>query len=216
LLTLPADLIADHLYTPTADLPEGAVRVALKEIHTNRCPVIVTWDHLRDPDFARLGIDRDRSERHAQRIREAGPALAEKVRQVYAATRERTKADVDGSLYDGFLDEGDKRKFATVRSLPPASLGTHDFGFRDARMPELLFRYRARNWPDTLTDDERMRWDAYRRDRLTRDAGLSEYTFDAYFAEIAALRGVHTEHGAKLALLDALEDWGRKIAAELA
>ena len=216
LLTLSAEDIADHLYTPTADLPEGAVRVALKEIHLNRCPAVVAWDHLRPPDFARLGIDPVRSEAHAARLRDAGPALAEKVRQVFAASRTHAPGDADGSLYDAFIDEGDKRKFSTVRSLPPPLLGTHDFSFRDARMPELLFRYRARNWPDTLTAEDRQRWDDYRRNRLTRDSGLSEYTFDTYFAEIAALRGVHHDHGAKLALLDALEDWGRQRAAELA
>ncbi|UHQ19102.1 exodeoxyribonuclease I [Lysobacter sp. KIS68-7] len=216
LLTLSPEAIADHLYTPTADLPEGAVRVALKEIHTNRCPSIVAWDHLREPDFARLGIDRARAEGHAQRLRDAGPALAEKVRQVFAATsRDHAPSDPDGAIYDGFLDEGDKRKFSTVRSLPPSMLGTHDFAFRDARLPELLFRYRARNWPDSLDAGERARWDDYRRSRLARDAGLSEYSFDTYFAEIDALRAVHTEHGAKLALLDALEDWGRQRAAEL-
>ena len=216
LLTLSAEDIADHLYTPTADLPEGAVRVALKEIHLNRCPAVVAWDHLRPPDFARLGIDPVRSEAHAARLRDAGPALAEKVRQVFAASRTHAPGDADGSLYDAFIDEGDKRKFSTVRSLPPPLLGTHDFSFRDARMPELLFRYRARNWPDTLTVEDRQRWDDYRRNRLMRDSGLSEYTFDTYFAEIAALRGVHHDHGAKLALLDALEDWGRQRAAELA
>ena len=216
LLTLSAEDIADHLYTPTADLPEGAVRVALKEIHLNRCPAVVAWDHLRPPDFARLGIDPARSEAHAARLRDAGPALAEKVRQVFAASRTHAPGDADGSLYDAFIDEGDKRKFSTVRSLPPPLLGTHDFSFRDARMPELLFRYRARNWPDTLTAEDRQRWDDYRRNRLMRDSGLSEYTFDTYFAEIAALRGVHHDHGAKLALLDALEDWGRQRAAELA
>ena len=216
LLTLSAEDIADHLYTPTADLPEGAVRVALKEIHLNRCPAVVAWDHLRPPDFARLGIDPVRSEAHAARLRDAGPALAEKVRQVFAASRTHAPGDADGSLYDAFIDEGDKRKFSTVRSLPPPLLGTHDFSFRDARMPELLFRYRARNWPDTLTAEDRQRWDDYRRNRLMRDSGLSEYTFDTYFAEIAALRGVHHDHGAKLALLDALEDWGRQRAAELA
>jgi exodeoxyribonuclease-1 len=192
------------------------VRVALKEIHLNRCPVVVQWDHLREPDFARLGIDRARSEAHAQTLRDAGPELAEKVRKVYAASRARTQGDADGSLYDGFLDEGDKRKFPTVRSLPPNLLGTHDFGFRDPRMPELLFRYRARNYPETLNDDEQRRWNDYRRDRLSRDAGLSEYTFESYYAEIAALRAVHADHGEKLALLDALEDWGRQRAGELA
>jgi len=217
LLALSAEAIADHLYTPTADLPEGAVRVALKEVHLNRCPSLVAWDHLRAPDLERLAIDPARCEAHAQRLRDAGPALAEKVRRVYDATaREHGTNDVDGSIYDRFLDDGDKRKFAAVRSLSPASLATHDFAFRDARMTELLFRYRARNWPDSLSPEERARWDDYRRGRLQREAGLSEYTFDAYFAEIAHLRATHTDHGAKLALLDALEDWGRGLAARLA
>jgi len=208
LLTLDPEAIADHLYTPAADLPEGATRVALKEVHANKCPVLVSWEHLRPEDFARLAIDRARSEANAQRLRDAGPALAEKVRQVYAASRSRTPSDVDGSLYDGFLDEGDKRKFPTVRSLPPTALGTHDFAFRDPRMAELLFRYRARNWPGTLDAGERARWDDYRRDRLTRDTGRSEYTFDTFFAEIAALRALNTEAPERLALLDALAAWG--------
>ena len=208
LLTLDPEAIADHLYTPAADLPEGATRVALKEVHANKCPVLVSWEHLRPEDFARLAIDRARSEANAQRLRDAGPALAEKVRQVYAASRSRTPSDVDGSLYDGFLDEGDKRKFPTVRSLPPTALGTHDFAFRDPRMAELLFRYRARNWPGTLDAEEHARWNAYRRDRLTRDTGRSEYTFDTFFAEIAALRALNTEAPGRLALLDALAAWG--------
>jgi len=216
LLTLSPEEIADHLYTPTADLPEGAVRVALKEIHVNKCPIVVPWEHLRAPDFERLAIHREQAEQRAQLLRDAGPALAEKVRQVYATTRERTANDVDGSIYDGFLGDGDKRKFSTVRSLPPSMLGTHDFAFTDPRMPELLFRYRARNWPDSLDAAERERWNDYRRGRLMRDAGLSEYTFDTYFHEIAALRAVHADHGGKLALLDALDDWGRQRAAELA
>ncbi|KGQ20308.1 Exodeoxyribonuclease I [Lysobacter dokdonensis DS-58] len=216
LLTFSPEEIADHLYTPSADLPDGAVRVALKEVHVNKCPIVVQWEHLREADFGRLSIDRALCESRAQRLRDAGPELAEKVRRVYAVKRERGEGnDVDHSIYDGFLDEGDKRKFATVRSLPPKSLATHAFDFKDARMSELLFRYRARNWPETLSADERVRWDDYRRGRLTRDAGLSEYTLATFFAEITALRAAHADHGPKLALLDALEDWGRQRAVEL-
>jgi exodeoxyribonuclease-1 len=215
LLALPAEEIADRLYTPTADMPEGEQRVALKEVHLNRCPVLVAWDHLREADFARLAIDPSLSEERAQRIRDAGPALAEKVRQVYAARRERTPGDVDASLYDGFLGDGDRRKFASVRSTPPHMLAHHDFAFRDPRLPELLFRYRARNWPDSLSVDERSRWDDYRRLRLSRDSGLSEYSFDSFDAELAALRAVHAGDGRRLSLLDQVEAWTRDLQHSL-
>ena len=141
--------------------------------------------------------------------------LAEKARQVFAGGREHAEADVDGSLYAGFCGDGDRRLCTQVRSTAPAGLGTRAFDFRDGRLPELLFRYRARNWPQTLDPGERARWDDYRRRRLTRDEGLSEYTFDGYFAEIAALRAAHAGDGGKLALLDRIEQWGRDLQGGL-
>lgn len=215
LIALSADGIADRLYTPMADLPEGETRVALKEVHLNKCPSLVDWTHLRAHDFERLQIDPAMVEERAARLRAAGPALAEKVRQVYANVRAHGDSDADASLYDGFLSDADRRKLATVRSLPPQLIGSQAFDFSDARLPELLFRYRARNWPDTLTQGDHARWDDYRRRRLCDDSSMSELTFGQFDAEIAALRVVHAGDGEKLALLDRLESWGNAIRADL-
>lgn len=215
LLACSAEEIADRLYTPAADLPEGETRVALKEIHLNRCPALIAWDHLRAPDLARLGIDADTVLERVARLRAAGPALVEKVRRVYATERARDPGDADGSLYDGFIGDGDKRLLREVRATPPRSLRERAFAFRDPRLQALLFRYRARNWPDTLDSAERAEWDAYRRRRLCEDGGLSEYTFERFGAEIGALRAAHAHDGGKLALLDRLEDWGRELQSQL-
>ena len=215
LLRLSADQIADRLYTPIADLPEGETRIALKEIHLNRCPSLVAWDHLRAADFNRLMIDPQQVAERAAMLCEAGPALAEKVRQVFSSERERVPADVDASLYDGFIGDGDKRVFADVRATPPQALGMTSFAFRDPRLPELLFRYRARNWPDTLSVSERARWNDYRRARLRDERGWSEYSFDRFRAEIAVLRELHAADGAKQVLLDQLEAWGRDLESSL-
>lgn len=215
LLDLDAAAIADRLYTPAADLPEGVQRIGLKEVHANKCPALVAWQHLREDDFARLRIDRVAVEAAAARLRPHAAMLAEKIRQVFAVQREYAAPDVDASLYDGFIGDGDKRRFADVRGTPPELLGQRDFGFRDPRLPELLFRYRARNWPDTLTQAEQERWDDYRRLRLDQDSGLSENTFDSYFREIGALRAQHAGAGDKLALLDQAEAWGRELQSAL-
>ncbi|MFT3762203.1 MAG: exodeoxyribonuclease I [Pseudoxanthomonas sp.] len=219
LLQLDPQDIADRLYTPAADLPEGVQRVPLKEVHLNRCPALVAWNHLRDADFERLGIDRAGVEAVADRLRPHAAAIAEKVRRVYAAETARepadADADADASLYDGFIADGEKRRLSEVRSTPPAHLGEREFGFRDPRLPELLFRYRARNWPETLSPAERRRWDEYRRRRLLDDSGLSELTLPQYFEQIAALRAEHADEGAKQALLDRLEAWGRELQAAL-
>lgn len=215
LLDLDADEIADRLYTPAADLPEGETRVGLKEVHLNRCPALVAWDHLRTPDFERLGIDPAVVALRAEKLRVAGPALAEKVRRIYANESERGPVDADAALYDGFIGDGDKRKFAQVRGTLPEQLGHRDFGFQDPRLAELLFRYRARNWPDTLSAAEHERWNAYRRRRLIDDSGLSEATLGVFRTEIAALRAAHAEDGKKRELLDRLAAWGERIGTEL-
>ena len=215
LLELDADAIAERVYIRQADLPEGETRIPLKEVHTNKCPALVAWDHLRDADFARLGIDPGIVLARAAKLQAAGPALAEKMRRVFARDRPADTVDVDAALYDGFIGDGDKRLLAQVRGTPPHLLAKARFAFRDARLPELLFRYRARNWPDTLLPSEQPRWDEYRRQRLQVDSGRSEVTFEQYEAQIVELRGAHASDGAKLALLDRLQDWGNGIAADL-
>lgn len=211
LLDLDAEAIAERLYIRQADLPEGEARVPLKLVHTNKCPALVAWDHLRAPDFDRLGIDPDVVLRRADRVRAAGPAIAEKARRVFARTRPPDPVDVDAALYDGFLGDGDKRLLAQVRGTPPHLLAKARYAFRDARLPELLFRYRARNWPGSLLPDERRRWDDYRRHRLQADHGLSEVTLDAFHAQVAELRATHAGDGARQVLLDRLQAWGRQI-----
>ena len=128
--------------------------------------------------------------------------------------RVREPADADAGLYDGFLSDADRRLFPRIRASAPEGLRDFAAQLRDPRCPELLLRYRARNWPGSLDAGERALWNEYRRRRLQRDSGLSEYDFDSYRASIAALRAQH-EAGPAQALLDALEDWGRRVEEDL-
>lgn len=214
LLALSAQDIADRLYTPAADLPEGEHRIALKEVHTNKCPILLPLAHLREADFVRLGIDREACLARAGRLR-AAPGLAEKVRRVFAAETAREPADADAALYDGFPSDADKRLFPRVRSAAPGDLAGFAGRFGDPRFAELLFRYRARNWPGSLDAAGQSRWDDYRRRRLDVASGLSEYDFTSYYAEIATLRASNGP-GPQQAWLDALDAWGHDLERSLA
>ncbi len=216
LLSLSPEEIAGRLYVARADLPEGQERIALKEVHANRCPALVEWNHLRDADFERLGIDPALVEARADRLRKAGPALAEKIRQVYAAAPNFPPGDADGALYEGFIPDSDKRLAAQVRATPPHRIASSGFEFRDPRLQALLFRYRARNWPDSLGLGEQTRWRDYLRERLLDDESLGEVTLPRYRAQIDALRETHAGDDAVIRLLDHLEAWGDEREAEFA
>ncbi|MGY0559398.1 exodeoxyribonuclease I [Luteimonas sp. A277] len=216
LLALDPDEIADRVFVSSRDLPEGVTRIPLKEVQANRCPALVAWNHLRPADLARLAIEPATVLARAARLRAAGPELAEKIRLVFARRGAREPGDADASLYDGFLPDGDRRRMIEVRATPPDALGARDFGFEDPRLAELLFRYRARNWPDKLDAAEREQWDAFRRRRLATESGLSEVSLSGFFLELETLRGVHAADGARIALLDRLEAWGRELQDDLA
>lgn len=215
LLERDADDIAATLYLRAEQLPEGVERVALKELHLNRCPALMAWHHLRQPDFERLGIVPDEVESRVKQLQAVGPALAEKVRRVFAKDEMRSASDVDASLYDGFLAEGDKRLFQDVRTTRPEALSHRSIPFRDGRLPELLFRYRARNWPETLSAEERERWDDYRRRRLRGPVGLSEYSFESVRLELTELRTRGDLDARKLALLDQVQAWTDALDASV-
>jgi exodeoxyribonuclease-1 len=98
-----------------------------------------------------------------------------------------------------------------VRATPPQLLVGQDFGFSEPRLGELLFRYRARNWPELLAPVERERWDAFRRARLAPGAGLASPDLARFEADLATLRAQHAGDPARLALLDRLEAWRTQL-----
>lgn len=215
LIDLDADEVADLVFTPKADLPEEFARIPLKTVHANKSPALAPLTVLKDVDTHRISLDVASCESHLDALRRA-PDVAEKVRRVFAIERDDTAIpDPELAIYSGFPSDADKRLFAKVRGTPPAMLRAYASAFADARFAPLLFRYRARNFPETLDADEARRWQAFRRQRLTQATSITSLTLDDYFAQIAALRSAPATTTSQQALLDQLETWGRQIADEI-
>jgi len=209
-LAMSPEDISERLYTAQADLPDGETRIPLKAIHLNRCPALIELRHVRDAELQRFSLDRPRCVTHASRIA-AASGLAERVRQVFARSFAGGN-DVDQALYDALPDRRDQRVHAEIRAATPARLAALGERLIDPRGRELLFRYRARNWPETLDPDETQRWHDYRVARLEHDSDLGELTLAAYFAEIERLSAEHAADPARRALLADLEQWGRRLS----
>ncbi|WP_233842844.1 exodeoxyribonuclease I [Dyella sp. 2HG41-7] len=213
LLALDVDEILDRMFTARADLPEGVERIPLRTIHANRSPALAPMSVLKGVDLQRLQLDVDRCLAHAEKLRTAA-GLGEKLRRIFQQTANLPPPeDPELALYGGFLPDADKRLLREVRATPPEQLDPRNFRFRDGRYPDLLFRYRARNWPHTLTPDERAHWESFRTQRLTHATPLTTLTLSDYFAKLALLRNDPLGQG-KVALLDQLQAWGEQLAAE--
>ena len=211
LLTLDADTLRQYLYTRTEDLPPGMERIPLKEIHLNKSPMIVPAAMLDATIAARFGIDIERCHANLERLN-AVADLAQKLRAVFTSQRERAAVDVDFSLYaGGFLDDSDRRLAAQVRTMTPDKLAGHAFDFTDPRLKELLFRYRARNYPDTLSAAEQLLWREHCAARLDGTAAQGMLNCEDFRASIAKLREERAGDARAQVLLDELQQYAGEL-----
>ena len=190
LLNLDASEIRRRLFTPKLE----AGRIHVKTIHVNKCPVVAT-EKLLAPEIAeRLGIDVLKSHEHAEMLR-AASGLEEKMNEVFSGNERPMQTDPDLSLYSGgFFSNADRVKMEMLRASPPEKLKGLEMEYDDSRIPEMLFRYRARNYPETLSPSEKARWDAFCEER--RDV-------KGFVERLEALR----REGKDPAILDELEAW---------
>ncbi|MHC8307033.1 exodeoxyribonuclease I [Pseudomonas sp. PB3P13] len=167
LLDLDAETLRQRLYTRRDELAEGELPVPLKLIHINKCPVVAPLSVLRPADQQRLGLDMALKHKRALRLSDAQEIWRDKVQAIYASEEFSRTDDPEQQLYAGFIGDRDRRLCEQVRSAEPAQLAQEHWPFDDERLPELLFRYRARNFPDTLNFEEQERWQLFCQQRLS-------------------------------------------------
>ncbi|SJM89537.1 exodeoxyribonuclease I [Crenothrix polyspora] len=189
MLLLSAEEIQRRIFTATADLPEGVERIPLKTVHVNKCPVLAPISVIRPEDAQRLGIDLALCQKHITKIQQAS-GLAEKLAAVFTSSYGESVRDSDPDLAiyaGGFFSPADRLEMAKIRSAAPETLATKTFKFADSRLPEMLFRYRARNFPATLNATEAQQWLNYCKARLTGELPGVSMTFNDYLARLEVL-----------------------------
>jgi exodeoxyribonuclease-1 len=102
--------------------------------------------------------------------------------------------------------------FQKIRAADPESLRDQVWVFKDPRLPELLFRYRARNYRDTLTEDETLRWVEHCQSKLSDPNGFGFAQFQAELSCEMALPNLTEKQ--RSALVD-LTRYAQELAAAL-
>lgn len=206
LLELDADALRERLYTPRQQLGELPA-VPVKLVHINKCPVLAPANTLRPEDAERLGIDRQHCLANLALLRQHAE-IREKVVALYAEAEPFTPSqDVDAQLYNGFFSDADRAAMNIIQQTAPANLPALDLTFNDDRITQLLFRYRARNFPGTLDDREQQRWLQHRREALNSER------IESFLLELESLANLHDGDNEKMAQLKALYDYARELVS---
>ena len=211
LATLGADEIRLRMFSRAADLPEGTTRLPIKTIHLNKSPMVVGNVNTLTPALAqRWGMDLAQAAQHADMAR-ALPDMSGIWPAVFARPAEPAP-DVDQDLYGGFVGNSDRRHLNDLRTMSAAKLASARTGFDDPRLAELVWRYRARNFPDTLSPEEAERWEAHRAACLFDGAGGAR-TVEQLFTEIDQISETADDDRTQ-EILGALYDYAEHIAPE--
>ncbi len=212
LLNLTPEEISDRLYTPAADLPEGVERIALKAIHGNHVPMIAPAAVLKNVDCARIGLDPERCFQHAEKLLAVLPQIRNKVMEVFKPYPPGADTDPDHMIYSGgFFSQHDRRLMDKIRNTDPALLAQLPLPFKDGRLTEMLFRYRARNFPETLDTEENRQWQEQRLQRLNQPTTERQLDPETFRLEIMAARQAHQGDQRAQNILDHVEAWGNEI-----
>jgi exodeoxyribonuclease-1 len=216
LFGLDSATIRERMFTRQDALPEGVTRLPIKTIHVNKSPVVIGQLKTLSPEMAsRWGLDLALGQRHAQQLAVDGRRLDGVWSEVFSRPAADVAPDVDEDLYGGFVGNEDRRSLQRLRSLSGEQLADRaaagKVGFADARLGELLFRYRARNFASTLDEAERERWQHHCAQRL-HDGIDGALTVQAFCERIDALSETADERGQDI--LSSLYDYAEQIAPE--
>lgn len=153
---------------------EDFVKLPAKELQPNRCPAVAPLGVLAYGDgWAKISLDAETIAKHQKNLL-AHPEFAEKLCTIFENKPEFTRSpDPEAQLYDGFLNDRDRLRAEAVRNASERELADFHPNFADKRLPGLLLHYKARNFPKTLSDDERAMWQTWRAARV--QAQLPKY-----------------------------------------
>ncbi|MDF7667729.1 exodeoxyribonuclease I [Orbaceae bacterium ESL0727] len=202
LIELPVETLRERLYTKRVDLDQNESPIPLKLIHINKCPIVAPANTLLPDNAKRLNIDVTACLANREKLLKNQLLLQSKMRDLFSTPNAYPlNPDVDNQLYNGFLTPQDKLQCHLIRTTPPSLLDNLSLHFDDPRLKTLFFRYKARNYPQVLTESEQHQWQHYCRDKL------STPIIQDYLLTLEQLVERHHQEPDKVAILKALYNY---------
>ena len=205
-LGMSVDELTTILYAKWEDRQkEGFQKLPIKELQYNRAPAVAPLGVLeRENGWEHISLTEELVTKH-RNILLSVPSFAENIRSVLEARPEFPKEeDPEAKLYDGFVGDGDKLRIDKVRQASAKDLADLHPDFVDERLSPLLLHYKARNFPQSLAEDEVPLWEEWRGNRIKKQL----VTFVPRLNELAAK---YAGDDTKEYILQELQLWAESI-----
>lgn len=195
LALLKVDEIRLRMFSKSDALPAGMTRLPIKTIHLNKSPIVISNLKTLSPEMAqKWDFDLAAQLKNAE-LASALPDMSALWPEIFQRPPSEAAApDVDADLYGGFVGNNDRRRLTQLITMTPDKLATVRTGFDDERLEELVFRYKARNFPDILSEEESEQWQEHCAARLLEGEGGAR-SLEAFYAQVNELSATADERG---------------------
>ena len=192
LLEKTTDELKKRMFSKQSALPEGTERLQIKDLVFNKSPMFVpNVFKLEAKIVEQLQIDMHTCLQRLDFINNHQQVLSKVAQDLYRSEQKPApSADTDQLLYDGFMDNADKHISQQLQTFDAQDLKNFHPQFKDKKLTTLLMHFKARNYPQSLTEDEQESWFQTVQGRI--QAGENGYlSIDEYSNSINAMREAH-------------------------
>lgn len=177
----------------------------VKELFYNKAPAVAPIGVMDDASWERLGLDKTAVMEHSTLLEEQTEFTAKLTEVFQQKPPFKAAKDVEGQLYDGFVNDKDKPRLLAVRSADEKTLAHFKPDFADERLDELYLRYKGRNFPKILQPNEQEQWETYRKDKFLVEA-------PKFMARLSAIAAAQPSDNTTQFLIEELRLWAEMVA----
>ncbi len=222
LLTFTDTELQATRYVKREDRTDDTPEFAALEIKHNQCPFIAKTNTLSEQRAQELALDLAQINARLLQLQNAlqsadSQQLLARIKQAFVREFEDKAVDVEASLYSGgFLSNAEKEFCTSIHYATPEELPTIIKSSPTPRLAQLLLRFIARNYPESLTSgqlssEQQAAWQAHCQQlncQADNSSSINKLSFEQYFAQIAQCKSMYPSDAPQQTVLDALTEYG--------
>lgn len=181
-------------------------------ISVNKCPFVAPFNTLSTEKAESLSINIERCKHNYSQLKNKHD-LHKLCQQVFTLQKtDDAQPNIDQSLYTiGFPSPADKTMMTKIRESSAENLVSFQGRFENRVYNDMLFRYRARNFPHLLEQHEINVWQEHLQHRFTLANKTECLSIQEYMNEIEELAIQYAQNPQKSALLTTLKRYGQAL-----
>jgi exodeoxyribonuclease-1 len=213
IIELPLDELRERLYmTSEALMSKDIERPGIVVLKINQCPILAEVKEVAER-MSELGLDGALLRSNLNLVNQFSKELEKKLWELFDIPYEDNISDTDLMIYSGgFFDPSENlMKLNVHRAAEADGLEGFDYSQGSDRLKQMIFKFKARNFPESLNEEELAQWKEYSLRRITEHPLIKGLYNLAEFNKELEEERANYKKDTELRVLDELEEYVNEL-----